>query len=73
MYPQNVYGASLKILLFTAIPAAYIGFFPVKLMRNFSWPILLAIRAAAVLYMWLAVGIFNRGLRSYMSGNALQR
>ncbi len=73
LYPQNVYGAGLKILLFTAIPAAYIGFLPVELMRQFSWPVLLAILAAAVVYVWLAVAIFNRGLRSYTSGNALQR
>jgi ABC-2 type transport system permease protein len=73
IYPQNVYGNGLKILLFTAIPAAYIGFLPVEIMRQFSWPMLLAILVAAVFYAWLAGAIFNRGLGSYTSGNILQR
>jgi ABC-2 type transport system permease protein len=73
LYPQNVYGSVVRVLLFTAIPAAYIGFLPVEIMRRFSWPMLGAIMGAAVFYLWLAVFIFNRGLRSYTSGNAMQR
>jgi ABC-2 type transport system permease protein len=73
IYPQNVHGTGIRLLLFTAIPAAYIGLLPVEIMRHFSWPLLGAVMAAAIFYLWLAVIIFNRGLKSYTSGNVLQR
>jgi ABC-2 type transport system permease protein len=73
LYPQNVQGVGMKIVLFTAIPAAYIGLLPVQIMRDFSWSMLAAVLTAAIFYVWLAVVIFNRGLRSYTSGNILQR
>lgn len=73
MYPQNVHGPLLSLLLFTVVPAAYIGLLPVEIMRDFSWPQLALVAAAAVLYLALAIFIFRRGLRHYSSGNLLQR
>jgi ABC-2 type transport system permease protein len=73
LYPQNVYGTAVRALLFTVIPAAYIGFLPVEIMRHFSWPMLGAVITASIFYLWLAVWIFDRGLKSYTSGNILQR
>jgi ABC-2 type transport system permease protein len=73
LYPQNVYGSAVRLLLFTVIPVAYIGLLPVEIMRHFSWSMLGGVIAAAAFYLWLAILIFNRGLRFYTSGNILQR
>jgi ABC-2 type transport system permease protein len=73
LYPQNVYGSAVRLLLFTVIPVAYIGLLPVEIMRHFSWPMLAGVITAAAFYLWLAVFIFNCGLRFYTSGNILQR
>jgi ABC-2 type transport system permease protein len=73
LYPQKLYQPSVQVMLFTIIPAAYIGFLPVEIMRHFLWLMLGAVIAAAIFYLWLAVWIFNRGLKSYTSGNILQR
>lgn len=73
IYPQKVYGFGVKILLFTLIPAAYIGFLPVEIMRDFSWIMVVAVLGAAGFYLWLAVAVFNRGLRLYSSGNGLRQ
>ncbi len=68
LYPVDFFPTAVKLLLFTLIPAAFIGAVPVRLLTDFSWDkllIVLVVPLMVVLSRWL----FFRGLRRYGSGN----
>jgi ABC-2 type transport system permease protein len=69
VYPQSAFSGFLKLVLFTLIPAGFIGYLPVELLMNFSWLQLAAILAGAGTYVGLATAIFYFGLRHYESGS----
>ncbi|MEE9279839.1 MAG: hypothetical protein V3V67_06655 [Myxococcota bacterium] len=62
-------GRAGKLLLFTLIPAGFIGYLPVELLQEFRWTGLAATLGGAVFYVGLALFVFERGLRRYESGN----
>ena len=68
-YPRPLFAGALKLVLFTLIPAGFIGYLPVELVRNFDWTGLVAAVAGAAGYALLAVAVFRTGLRRYESGN----
>ncbi len=69
VYPQTIYGTFVRVLLFTVIPAGFVGFLPATLLRAPSAWALGATVAGAALFAALAVLVFRRGLRRYASGN----
>lgn len=69
IYPERIFGGWLRILLFTAVPAGFIGFLPAGLVVEFSWTRLGILAAGVLAYVALALGIFALGLRRYESGN----
>jgi ABC-2 type transport system permease protein len=69
VYPQTIFGGAMRVLLFTVIPAGFIGYLPVELVRGFSLGGLAAVLGGAFLYGALAVAVFRAGLRRYESGN----
>ncbi len=69
LYPRTLFEGALKLLLFTLIPAGFIGYLPVELLQEFRWTGLAATLGGAVLYVGLALFVFERGLRRYESGN----
>lgn len=71
LYPQTVFHGVLKLIMFTVIPAFFIATLPVELMNNFSWEMLGAMFLFWLLTFFLAVWIFNRGMKSYESGNLI--
>jgi ABC-2 type transport system permease protein len=70
-YPQHAYEFLVRLVLFTVLPAAYIGLLPVEAVRNHSLIEALGVLAATVGYGALATWIFERGLRLYASGNRI--
>jgi ABC-2 type transport system permease protein len=72
IYPITLFDGSAKLLLFTLLPAAFVGALPVELVRSFSWPRLAQLLAAALVGLTLATLVFHRGLRRYESGSAIQ-
>lgn len=69
IYPHTIYPVYLRALLFTAIPAAFVSYLPVSLLREFSWGTFFFVLGASALYCCFAVGVFYLGLRRYESGN----
>jgi len=65
MYPRTIFGGWLKVLLFTAIPAGFITYLPVDLLREFHWSTLGAAVGGAAGYCLLAAAVFRLGLRRY--------
>jgi ABC-2 type transport system permease protein len=68
-YPTVIFNGAVKLALFTILPAGFIGYVPVQLLRAFSPALLaglLAFTAGILLLAWL---VFRAGLRRYESGN----
>lgn len=72
LYPITVFDGTAKFLLFTVLPAAMMGAIPAEFVRAFSWANLAQLLGASVLLLGLAVLVFQRGLRRYESGSAIQ-
>lgn len=68
-YPPTLFQGGVKILLYTIVPAAFVGYLPVETLRGMS-PVdgLLSVSGALML-LAAGVGTFYWGLRRYESGN----
>jgi len=69
MYPEPLFGGAVRLVLFTLIPAGWVGWVPVRLIREMSPGTLLLLTGAACAYMLVAILVFSRGLRRYHSGS----
>lgn len=72
MYPITMFDGTAKFLLFTILPAAFIGAVPTGFVRAFSWTTLGQMLLVATIFLGLALVIFHRGLARYESGSAIQ-
>jgi viologen exporter family transport system permease protein len=69
LYPEPLFGGTLRLLLFTVLPAGFVGYLPARILHEPS-PVNVAILlTGAIAYLCLAVLIFDRGLRRYASGS----
>jgi ABC-2 type transport system permease protein len=69
MVPQIGLPAFVKVLLYTALPAAFVAFVPVEILRTFSLAKAAAAVVAAGVFPAIAAGVFHLGLRRYASGS----
>jgi ABC-2 type transport system permease protein len=72
LYPITLFEGNARLILFTLIPAAFIGAVPAEFIRSFSWTTLAQLLIAAFGLLALALIVFRRGLRRYESGSAIQ-
>lgn len=72
IYPITLFDNYAKLILFTIIPAAFMGALPAEFIRAFSWQTLTELLAGAVVFLFIAVTVFRLGLRRYESGSAIQ-
>lgn len=70
-YPMNIFHGVVRLLLFTLMPAGFISFVPLLLLRHYSWWLLLGLIGATGIFVGLAMGLFALGLRRYESGNLI--
>ncbi len=68
LYPEPLFGGMIRLALFTAVPAGFIGYLPARLVREPSLGAAALLAAAAGVYLVLAGVVFDRGLRRYSSG-----
>jgi ABC-2 type transport system permease protein len=73
-YPRSLFAGALKLMLFTVVPAGFIGYLPAELLRGPQTGAELGVAIAAavggaVAYSLLAFAVFRAGLRRYESGN----
>lgn len=67
-YPVDVFGPVAKVVMYTVVPAAFLGAVPAKLMESFDPLVALALLGAAAFFGALGWVVFNAGLRRYTSG-----
>jgi ABC-2 type transport system permease protein len=69
IYPPALFGAGIKLLLFTLLPAGIIAYLPVEVVRSPGLGTVAAATAAVLAYAAFAVWLFAAGLRRYESGS----
>jgi ABC-2 type transport system permease protein len=71
VYPQHPFSFTMRMILFTLFPTAFVGFLPVEAVRDADPLKAVAMIGAALVYGALAAAVFQRGLRRYASGNRI--
>jgi ABC-2 type transport system permease protein len=66
-YPVDVFSGATKVILYTAVPAAFVSAVPAELVNRFTWEKGLGLVSAAVVFAGAAIGAFGLGLRRYTS------
>ena len=69
LYPDTLFTGPMRWILFTAIPAGFVGYLPAEAIRAPSLWTASALGAAVVAYAVVASSVFARGLRAYSSGS----
>ncbi|HVM36534.1 MAG TPA: ABC-2 family transporter protein [Actinomycetota bacterium] len=67
-YPLEIFGGATKVLLFTAVPAAFVSGLPTRLVEDFDVVTAAVLVAAAAGFLGLGSFTFRLGLRRYTSG-----
>ncbi len=67
LYPEPLVGGALRFVLFTVLPAGFIGYLPVRIVRIPSVTEIAMLVAGSADYVALGVWIFGRGVRRYSS------
>jgi ABC-2 type transport system permease protein len=70
-YPTDIFRGLGRLVLFTVIPAGFISYLPIGLLREFQIPFMLGAVGAVVLLMAGGIWAFDRGLKRYGSGNMM--
>lgn len=69
LYPVEIFPGVVRVLLYTLIPAAFVGSLPVSLLSDFDRGRLAVLVASTAGFVLAARGVFAWGLRRYESGN----
>lgn len=71
MYPNGIFQGFVRIILYTLIPAAFVGAIPVEIVDTANLQLLGLLVSVALFLVLLASAIFQMGLRCYESGSAI--
>ena len=69
--PTPIFQGAVKLVLMTVLPAAFLGFVPVEILRGGHTHWLLAQAGVSAAFLALGAWVFYRGLRRYESGNLM--
>ncbi len=69
LYPVDIFPGLVRVLLYTLIPAAFVGSVPALLLAEFDWGRLAGLFLVTAALLLVARGVFALGLRRYESGN----
>lgn len=69
LYPNSLFSGASRMILYTVIPAAFVGSVPV--IRYHDGRLLLLLIGVAALVWLIAITMFYYGLRRYESGSAI--
>jgi len=72
LYPAEIFPGVVRVLLYTLIPAAFVGSLPAKLLSEFDWGQLVIMLAFTAGITLAAGAVFRWGLRRYESGSLVR-
>lgn len=68
-YPLDFFGGPAKLVMYTVLPAAFLGALPADVVQHFEVTSLIWVALAAVIFSVLARVTFMTGLKKYRSGS----
>ena len=71
LYPHTLFAGASRFMLYTVIPAFFIGAVPVEIVKGREGTLLLALWGVVILVWLLTTAVFYYGLRRYESGSAI--
>ncbi len=71
LYPNTLFSGFARLLLYTLIPAIFIGGIPVDIVLGRDGRLLAGLAAAAAISLGMGTWLFYAGLRRYESGSAI--
>jgi ABC-2 type transport system permease protein len=71
LYPFGLFQGVIRLILFTLVPAAFVGAVPVQIVETHSLVLLGGMAAVALISVQVLSLVFRIGLRRYESGSAL--
>lgn len=71
VYPESIYKGLVKWILYTLMPAGFIVFMPIKILKAFSWGNLGILLVIDSIYVLGTYALFQKGLKRYESGNLI--
>jgi len=69
LYPEPLFGGAVRLVLFTVLPAGFVGYVPARLAERPSAPLAALVVFSAAVYLLLATLVFGWGLKRYASGS----
>ncbi|MBU1748766.1 MAG: ABC-2 family transporter protein [Chloroflexi bacterium] len=69
LYPVDIFPMTVRVVLYTLIPAAFISAVPAQILTDFQWPPFIVLVLFTIGFAALAGLVFRLGLRRYESGN----
>lgn len=69
IYPYDIFGNVIKVLMFTIVPTAYISHIPNMVFKGYDFRLILVVFAVSILLITIAVKFFYCILKKYESGN----
>jgi ABC-2 type transport system permease protein len=72
LYPEPLFGGAMRFVLFTLVPAGFVGYWPARLVRSPSILGAAELVAVAGAYVLTAAWVFARGLRTYCGGSRFE-
>ncbi|MEJ2749948.1 MAG: ABC-2 family transporter protein [Anaerolineae bacterium] len=71
LYPNSLFSGAARFMLYTIVPAAFVGSVPVQIIQERNGLLLLGLVGAAGVMWGVATAVFYTGLRRYESGSAI--
>lgn len=71
LYPTTLFDGSARFILFTIIPAGFVGALPAEFVRSMSWTSFTELLLASTVIIALSLVVFHSGLKRYESGSAI--
>lgn len=70
-YPTDIFRGLGRLILFSVVPAGFISYLPIGLMKQIQWPFLTSAIGVTILLTAAAICFFYYGLKRYSSGNMI--
>jgi ABC-2 type transport system permease protein len=71
LYPETVFPSEMRWVFYSLVPAGFLAFLPVTVLKTLDWVWLPVVIAAAAGLCGLNWAVFQAGLKRYESGNAI--
>lgn len=71
LYPDDIFKGYIKFFMYSLIPAGFITFLPMRIIKEPDIKSILLVLAFSAVYLAFASFVFYRGLKRYESGNLI--